>query len=276
MARYPGAAWRPITADKGRRPMASYNRVNLHVAVTEGASLHAAFNRSGQVDSHFYVRRDGSAEQYVDTSMRAFADLDGNDATISIETQGGVNSADTEQWTAAQVETLAQIYAWAVRTHGVPRQVAWNAQVGRSSHGLSWHRLGVDGNFPGLPDVRAGRGQRGGGMHYSKSLGKLCPGGGKIQQVPTIYARALAILDGVSSASAPASKPALAPTPTVQEDDMIVVLNKSNNAAVVVSGGKTAPVVGWDQYVALTQTLPSIGVSNAQFDAIVNSFKEKG
>lgn len=273
MARFPGATWRPITADKGRRPMAAYNRVNLHVAVTEGSSLHAAFNRSGAVDSHFYVRRDGSAEQYVDTSMRAFADLDGNDATISIETQGGVHSADTEQWTAAQVETLAQIYAWAVRTHGIARQVAWNSQPGASSHGLSWHRLGIDGNFPGLPDVRAGRGQRGGGMHYSKSRGKLCPGGGKIQQVPTIYARALAILGGARPASAPTAKAVPASLPKVQEDNMIVVLNKSNNAAVIVSGGKVSPVVGWDQYVVLTQTLPSIGVSNAQFDAIVNSFK---
>lgn len=275
MARFPGAIWRPITADKGRRPMAAYNRVNLHVAVTEAASLHPAFNRSGQVDSHFYVRRDGTAEQMVDTDWRAFADLDGNDATISIETQGGVNSPDAEQWTAAQVETLAQIYAWAVRTHGVKLQVAWNSQPGPSSHGLSWHRLGIDGNFPNLPDVRAGRGQRGGGMHYSKSRGKLCPGGAKIQQVPAIYARSLAILGG-SSTSAPASRPSpVAPIPNVQEDDMIVVLNKSNNAAVVVSGGKTAPIVGWDQYVALTQTLPSIGVSNAQFAAIVNSFKDK-
>lgn len=273
MARHPGAIWRPITADKGRRPMAAYNRVNLHVAVTEAASLFGAFNKSGVPDSHFYVRRDGTVEQYVDTGMRAFADLDGNDATISIETQGGVTNPDTEQWTAAQVETLAQIYAWAVRTHGIARQVAWNSQPGASSHGLSWHRLGIDGRFPQLPDVRAGRGQRGGGMHYSKSRGKLCPGGAKIQQVPAIYARALAILGG-SSTSAPASRPSpVAPIPNVQEDDMIVVLNKSNNAAVVVSGGKTAPIVGWDQYVALTQTLPSIGVSNAQFDSIVNSFK---
>lgn len=276
MARFPGAIWRPITADKGRRPMAAYNRVNLHVAVTEAASLFGAFNKSGVPDSHFYVRRDGTVEQYVDTGLRAFADLDGNDATISIETQGGVNSPDTEQWTAAQVETLAQIYAWAVRTHGIARQVAWNSQPGASSHGLSWHRLGIDGAFPQLPDVRAGRGQRGGGMHYSKSRGKLCPGGAKIQQVPAIYARALAILGGTPVAPSNSSKPAPAPTPTVQEDDiMIVVLNKSNNAAVIVSGGRSAPVVGWDQYVNLTQTLPSIGVSNAQFAAIVNSFKDK-
>ncbi|OCI31038.1 M15 family metallopeptidase [Oerskovia enterophila] len=67
--------------------------------------------------------------------------------------------------------------------------------------------------------------------------------------------------------------PAPAPVPDVQEDDtMIVVLNKANNAAVIVSGGRSVPVVGWDQYVNLTQTLPSIGVSDAQFNAIVAAF----
>ena len=53
---------------------------------------------------------------------------------------------------------------------------------------------------------------------------------------------------------------------------MIVVLNKSNNAAVIVSGGRSAPIVGWDQYVTLTQTLPSVGVSSAQYNAILTSF----
>jgi hypothetical protein len=203
MARFPGAVWKPITANKGRRALTVHNRVNLHVAVSEGSSLHSYFNKSGIPDSHFYVRRDGTVEQYVDTSMRAFADLEGNDATISIETQGMGGGT----WTPQQIESLAQIYAWAVRTHGVARRIASDSKPGRSSQGLSWHRLGIDGNFPSS-GILAGRLQRGGGMHYSQSRGKECPGSDRIKQVPQIFARAEAILGGATT------------TPTQEEPDM--------------------------------------------------------
>jgi hypothetical protein len=194
MARFPGAIWKPITANKGRKRLTVHNRVNLHVAVSEGSSLHSYFNKSGIPDSHFYVRRDGTVEQYVDTSMRAFADLEGNDATISVETQGMGGGT----WTPQQVESLAQIYAWAVRTHGVARRIASDSKPGKSSQGLSWHRLGIDGNFPSS-GILAGRLQRGGGMHYSQSRGKECPGSDRIQQVPQIFARAEEILDGAKA-----------------------------------------------------------------------------
>ena len=195
MARYPGAIWKPIDEQytSGLR-MVAFNRVNLHVAVSEAVSLWSFFNAQGRASSHFYVRRDGTVEQYVDTAWRAEADLDGNDATISVETQGGLKNADTEPWTAAQVETLARIYAWAVTTHGVPVHMATDAKIGPSSSGMSWHRLGIDGNFPTLPSPLAGRTQRGGGMHYSTARGKRCPGDAKIRQIPDIYARALALL----------------------------------------------------------------------------------
>lgn len=191
MARYPGAIWKPITA-KTRSRLTVYNRMNLHVAVSEGDSLFSFFNQPGIADSHFYVRRDGTVEQYVDTAYRAYADLEGNDATISVETQG----MGTGGWTPAQRESLARLYAWAVKTHGIAKKLATNSKVGTSSHGLSWHRLGCDGNFPALPSILAGRLQRGGGMHYSRSYGKICPGDDRIKQIPSIFARALEILGG--------------------------------------------------------------------------------
>jgi len=40
---------------------------------------------------------------------------------------------------------------------------------------MSWHRLGINGNFPAAPSPLAGRLQHGGGMLYSLSSGKLCP-----------------------------------------------------------------------------------------------------
>jgi hypothetical protein len=191
MAIYPGANVRLIdTSYLSGRSMAVYNRVNLHVQAGTG-SLYGFFNQSGRASSHFWVSYGGTVEQYVDTKLQAEADLDGNDATISIETEGGTGStADVDGWTEAQLAAIAGIVRWAMDTHGIPRKLADNAFSGNdSSKGLSWHRLGIDGNFPALPDIRAGRKQRGGGMYYSSSTGKVCPGGGKIQQIPGILDR---------------------------------------------------------------------------------------
>lgn len=216
MARIPGADWNPIDPQfVPSARLAVVNRVNLHVAVSEARSIRPIFNRTGAASSHAYTRKDGTTEQYIDTALRAEADLDGNDATISIETQGGLHGPQTEPWTPEQVEELARIFAWAVRTHGVPAKLATSSKPGIESQGLSWHRLGIDGNFPAAPDLRAGRLQRGGGMRYSNSRGKLCPGDAKIAQIPGILARALELLGGAPAAAPVSSTPTVAaPAPT--------------------------------------------------------------
>lgn len=222
MAVYPNAIYRPLTVNKNRKRLTLHNRVNLHVAVSEAASLFGFFNQSGRADSHFYVRKDGVVEQYVDTDWRANADLEGNDATISIETQGGINNPNGEQWTPQQVESLAQIYAWAVKTHGVAIKIASSSKLGEESRGLSWHRLGINGNFPALPSVLAGRLQRGGGMKYSTSAGKACPGDAKIYQVESIFARAQEILGGATPAPQPTPQPTPEPSPAPSGPNLTV------------------------------------------------------
>ena len=226
MAIYPDAIYKPLTVNKGRQRMFVYNRVNLHVAVSEAASLYGAFNRKGQPDSHFYVRRGtpdqiakrlpATVEQYVDTIYRANADLEGNDATISVETQGGVTKPNEEPWDISQMLAMANLYSWAVDVHRLEKKMATSSQLGYPSKGLSWHRLGVNGNFPELPNVGAGRLQRGGGMLYSKSRGKSCPGLVKIEQIPGIFE--LAVFPVASPAPTPKPpvvppKPAPAPKP---------------------------------------------------------------
>ena len=222
MAIYKDAIYKPLTVSKGRQRMFAYNRMNLHVAVSEASSLYGAFNRKGQPDSHFYVRRGtpeqiakrlpATIEQYVDTIYRANADLEGNDATISVETQGGVKNADSEPWDISQLLAMANLYAWSVQTHGIAEKIATSSQLGYPSKGLSWHRLGVDGNFPQLPNIGAGRNQRGGGMRYSKSRGKSCPGLAKIQQIPSIFATATVVVE-VSSPVPPQPKPPVVVAP---------------------------------------------------------------
>lgn len=222
MAIYKDAIYKPLTVSKGRQRMFAYNRMNLHVAVSEASSLYGAFNRKGQPDSHFYVRRGtpeqiakrlpATIEQYVDTIYRANADLEGNDATISVETQGGTVRPNEEPWDISQLLALANLFAWSVQTHGIAEKIATSSQLGYPSKGLSWHRLGVDGNFPQLPNIGAGRNQRGGGMRYSKSRGKLCPGLAKIQQIPSIFATATTVVE-VSAPVVSVPKPPVAVKP---------------------------------------------------------------
>src|SRR5699024_7460266 len=206
MAWYPGAIKKEITANKGRQKMAVYNRINLHTAVSEAASLFGYFNQPGVPDSHFYVRKDGAVEQYVDTAMRANADLEGNDATISIETQGGMKKPESEKWTKKQRKAIAKLVAWIAETHNIPLRLAKNSKLGASSKGLSWHRLGIDGNFRAKYPL-AGRRQLGGGMKYSNAYGKTCPGTAKIKQIDGILKDAKKASGAVSKPSKPVSKP---------------------------------------------------------------------
>jgi len=183
MARYPGAIWKPITASKGRDPLTQYNRVNLHSTAADALSYNY-FNQSGIPDSHFEVAYDGTVYQYVDTSMQAFADLEGNDATVSIETMGVTEDTGDEPWRPAQVVSIVKLVVWIMRTHHIKVQLATNSWAGSdTSRGLSWHRLGCNGNFPELPSIQAGRNQRGGGMYYTTKLGKVCPGYDRIAQI---------------------------------------------------------------------------------------------
>lgn len=192
VARYPGATWRPVPRTFARAT--ARNRVSLHTAVSNTRSLFDDFADGGPC-SHFYVAQDGTVEQYIDTDFWSAADLEGNDATISIETWDGYPSgapgywrdgSDVPPWNPAQVASLRKLVAWILDTHAIPRQLAADAKPGPSSRGLAWHRLGVDGNFPELPDQRAGRLQRGGGMYWSTARGKACPGDRRIAQIPSI------------------------------------------------------------------------------------------
>jgi len=215
MALYPGAKVTLLSRKyAGYNALVAHNRMNLHVAVSLASTLFGFFNRAYRPSSHFYVLKSGKVLQYVDTSRAAEADLEGNNATHSVETQGGVIKPQSEPWTAAQVESLAQLYAWDHKTHGLLLRLATDSKLGASSKGLSWHRLGIDGNFPSTGILR-GRLQRGGGMRYSNSRGKVCPGDAKIRQIPGILARAAQIAGGAIPVENPVTPPPPAPKPQV-------------------------------------------------------------
>lgn len=171
----PGAVWRPIPVSRSRPLRRKGRGVILHVAASEATSLFGFFS-TASVDSHFYVAKDGAIEQYVDTDLQAYASMDGNATTISVETQGGVANPDGEPWTPQQVASLARICRWANEDEGVPLQVMPDSRP--ASRGIGWHRLGV------RPWVVPG------GEIWSAANGKRCPGDAKIAQVPAVVAAA--------------------------------------------------------------------------------------
>lgn len=201
MAWYPKAIRKEITRHRTLR--VRKGRVCLHVAVSEGSSLFGYFNQKGNPTSHFYVRKDGQIEQYVDTKYRAPANLDGNSSLISFESQGGVHNVDSEPWTAAQVTAFAECIAWLHEVEGVPLVQMTNSRP--ESVGIGYHKLGVD-------PYRVS-----GGEKWSSSYGKVCPGAGKIKQIPTIISKAKALTQG----STP-DKPTDPTKPTTPEEEISV------------------------------------------------------
>lgn len=214
MAIYPGAKQRLIPK-WNKVKITRHRRMNLHVAVSESNSLHSMFSRSNSACSHFYVAKDGTVEQYIDTKYRSASDMNGNDSTISVETQGGVHKPEQEPWTDAQVEALVKLWKWARDTHDIKNQVAKNTQTNENSAGLSWHRLGVEGNFAGRPGILS-TSYKPGGIKYSSARGKICPGDAKILQIPGIWEEANGDVGDVKPAGKP-SKPATKPKPSVDK-----------------------------------------------------------
>lgn len=198
MALYPGAT-KHLIPKWNKVPITRYRRMNLHVAVWGRDSIRSLFAGSNTACSHFYINKAGGVEQLIDTKYRSAADRDGNDSTISVETEGGLSNVNGEKWTPQQIVALAKLWAWVRDTHDIKNQIAINTNTNSNSEGLSWHRLGIKGNFDSRPGLAS---KSYGGILYSGAAGKECPGDAKINQIPEIFA----IANG--DKKAPAVKPA--------------------------------------------------------------------
>lgn len=132
MALYPGAVLRLIPPGSND-PRITARVLIFHVAVSEAASLYDQFAGPSGIESHFYVRRDGTIEQYRDTGWQADANCDANDFAISVETQGMAEG----QWTDAQIASLKAITLWCHAVHGIPLRVCptWDGS------GVGYHIL---------------------------------------------------------------------------------------------------------------------------------------
>jgi len=227
MARFRKAVWRPVTrflpGGSSHSTMGAPARLVYHTAVTTSSSLHASM-QGGNATSHFFVAEDGTIEQYVDTGVRATAHTSpGNDDCITVETWDGLSPTDTADpgpaWTPGQVDSLARLAAWCNRVHGIPLVRLPSSFPG--TRGIGWHRLGIDGNFPG--GLLAGR--VAGGEHWSSSFGKLCPTETRIKQVVDDViplARRLATGGPVMARSTPVEE-----EPEMDRDELLEIVREA-------------------------------------------------
>lgn len=169
------ASWQ---GEHGSRPMTRYDVVCIHTIVGNPPA-HAA---------HFSTRADGLIYQSRDTALRSGANLDGNHRVIAVENDdqgpefGDWNESDGRAvpgFTAAQVEAVARICAWAHRTHDIPLVPCPDSRP--TSRGIAYHRQGIDGNWAGY----AYGGRVSGGELWTESRGKVCPGDRRITQLLT-------------------------------------------------------------------------------------------
>jgi peptidoglycan hydrolase-like protein with peptidoglycan-binding domain len=117
VSRYAGAAYEPLSDHDGG-PMRAHLGLVLHVAEGNG-SLRRYFQGTKhphRKSSTFWCGKDGRVEQYLDSSLIAWAEAGGNSTYNSVETEGFASAALTD----AQVEALGKLYTWGHDLYGWP------------------------------------------------------------------------------------------------------------------------------------------------------------
>lgn len=207
MSRCPFATQR-LLPESGTQPHITPRVAILHSAAGKG-SLHGFFLNSSNLESHFWVGEDGTIEQYIDTNVRADANLNANGYAISIETESTV--AATERWNPVQAAAIVRLLEWICTEHP---EVA-RRQVGApAGSGIGWHIMfGAPG--PWTP------------VH------KSCPGPARIIQARDEIIPAIVRNDPHN----PYPKPEPPKPPTQGDDDMATAHRDPRDGKVwIVSG----------------------------------------
>jgi hypothetical protein len=185
MARFNLAAWIPLPENETQRAL-NPTQFIVHTAVDHPGptNLFGFFKRTDvTVESHWWLRMDGTLEQFIDTNVEAHANLKGNRFALSVETEDEGSPATTP-WSPEQVDTLVELLVFVNREHGIPLQI----MTDWASPGVGWHSMWgfVDGvNLTGGYLVSP----------WTNSRGKTCPGKLRIQQfINDVLPRAQALI----------------------------------------------------------------------------------
>lgn len=178
MALYP-AAKQMLLPESGSQPKITPRIAILHSAAGRG-SLYKFFLNSSNLESHFWVSEAGVVEQYIDTGVRADANLHANSFAISIETESSPSA--TERWSPAQAAAIVNLLDWICKTHNIPRVLVptWDGA------GIGYHiQFGAPGKWT--------------------PVNKSCPGPERIKQTKN------EIIPAVAKGAVPVAKPWVAP-----------------------------------------------------------------
>jgi hypothetical protein len=135
------AVWRPVDYH-GLSQRTTHNAVVLHTngGVSPNGSLFNWFSSLARGDhgpkrlhegSHFQVAKDGTLEQYVDTSLVLGHAWDANRFALGIETEDEGKPA--QPWTDAQLDTIVRL----LKELGVPPTILPEG----GGDGVGWHQL---------------------------------------------------------------------------------------------------------------------------------------
>ena len=101
-----------------------------HEAVSSADSLYGYWTTPGvELESHFYIGKTGVIFQFVDTEVRADANVQANAFAISVETWDDGNRDSMLAWNPAMLAAAKRLAAWCVDVHDIPARApsAWNA-----------------------------------------------------------------------------------------------------------------------------------------------------
>jgi hypothetical protein len=101
-----------------------------HEAVSSADSLQGYWNSPGvELESHFYIGETGTIFQFVDTEVRADANVDANGFAISVESWDDSNRDPLLAWNPAMLAAAKRLAAWCVDVHDIPARApaAWNS-----------------------------------------------------------------------------------------------------------------------------------------------------
>ena len=146
----PGAIWQPVPSHSGA--MNAHMGLVLHVQAGDGNPYGWFSVPSNQASSTWWVAKDGTLVQYVDSDEVAWAQAAYNGTYNSVETEGYPN----ETLTNNQILTLANLYVWGHRIYGWPLVITDTP----STYGFITHGdLGAaGGGHTGCPgDIRKGQ-----------------------------------------------------------------------------------------------------------------------
>ncbi len=144
MTHYPGSTFRPVPSHGG--PATSHMGLVVHITTNDFDPYGFFSNPANQASSNYWASALGLLEEYVDPDLRAWAQSSGNGSWVSVETSGRDGTAMTD----AQVQTVAELFAWGHQHYGWPLQLSEDP----GTPGLGWHGMGGDGwgghfNCPG-------------------------------------------------------------------------------------------------------------------------------